>query len=468
MDNMTAHPATGAAQTSQRIAALIVILTAQLMLQMDFLIVMVALPQIQQDLGFEAATLSWVPNAFALVFGGLLLLGGRAGDIFGRVRTFQMGLTLFVLASLLGGLAQDAFTLIMARALQGAGAAIAAPSVLALISTIARNDAERNRGMALFIAVSSVGASAGLILGGAITAWISWRWSLLINVPVGLLVLIFVGRFVKETEAQPGKFDIAGATTACIGSMLFVFGFINAADNGWLAPATLTSLVVSLFFFATFWFIEHRAKQPLLEPSLFNNPLRIASLTVMALIVGVHFSLLFLIVQFFQQVMGFGPLVSGLAYLPVTCTVFAVTHFMPVLLARFGPAKLLFAGSVLVALSFCGFAVLGEQSRYLTDVFSLLVVHSIGIALVFTPATMSAMQSAPDKQAGAVSGLVQMTQQIGGAAGIAIIVAAYAAGSVPGHFSSGLMWAFALAALLGLCAALVSWMSLIRKKPSVN
>lgn len=464
MDNITSIPAAASGQTKHRLAALTVILTAQLMLQMDFLIVMVALPQIKQDLGFEAATLSWVPNAFALVFGGLLLLGGRAGDIFGRVRTFQVGLMLFVLASLLGGLAQDASTLIIARALQGAGAAASAPSVLALVSTIARNDAERNRGMALFIAVSSVGASAGLILGGAITAWISWRWSLLINVPVGLLVLIFVGRFVNETQTQRGRFDIAGATTACLGSLLFVFGFINAADYGWLAPATLPSLVVSLFFFVTFWWIEKRAKQPLLAPALLKNPVRIASLIIMGLIVGVHFSLLFLIVQFFQQVMGFGPLISGLAYLPVTCTVFAVTHFMPALFSRFGPAKLLIAGSVLVTLSFCGFALLNEQSRYVTTVFLLLIVHSIGIALVFTPATVLAMQSTPDNQAGAVSGLVQMTQQIGGASGIAIIVAAYAAGAIPGNFTSGLMWAFALAALLSLFAALYSWLGLLRQK----
>lgn len=236
-----------------RVLALVVILAAQLMLQMDFLIVMVALPQIQMDLGFSAATLSWVPNAFALAFGGLLLLGGRLGDAFGRVRAFQLGLAVFVLASLLGGLAQSPLTLIVARVLQGVGAAVAAPSVLALVTNLARNEQERNRGMALFITVSSIGASAGLILGGALTEYLSWRWSLLINVPIGALVLLMIGRLVVETPRAPSTFDISGALTATMGSIALVFGFISAAEHGWTDAATLPSFVIAIALLTTFF-----------------------------------------------------------------------------------------------------------------------------------------------------------------------------------------------------------------------
>jgi MFS family permease len=216
---------------SRTALALGVILTAQLMLQMDFLIVTVALPQIQADLGFSAAGLSWVPNAFALAFGGLLLLGGRLGDLLGRVRAFQMGIALFVGASLLGGLAQSQALLVAARVLQGAGSALAAPSVLALIAGLARDEAERNRGMSLFIAVSSIGASAGLVLGGALTELASWRWSLLINVPIGLVVVAVIGRLVAETPRAKARLDVVGALTATLASTALVHAFVAAAGD---------------------------------------------------------------------------------------------------------------------------------------------------------------------------------------------------------------------------------------------
>jgi MFS family permease len=418
-----------AQDSTRRTLALATILAAQLMLQMDFLIVMVALPRMQADLGFSAAALSWVPNAFALAFGGLLLLGGRLGDVFGRVRVFQVG------------------------------AAIAAPSVLALITTLARDDAERNRGMGLFIAVSSVGASAGLILGGALTAYLSWRWSLLINVPFGLLVLTMIGPLVPETARQPGAFDIGGAVTATLGSIALVFGFINAADYGFLSLTTELAFLLAAVLLVGFFALEARVRQPLLDLQLLRHRPRIVALLVMAMILGGHLAMLFLVVQYLQQTLGFGPLASGLAYLPITGTVFVVTHFMPRLIPRFGEIKLLRVGCVLVAASFIGLAWLDSHGSYAASVLGPMVLHSIGLALVLTPATVLAMKDVPADQAGAASGLVQMDQQIGGALGVAVLTAAYAAASVPGDFAAGLPVAFGLAAVIAMLALGVTLLS---------
>lgn len=410
------------------------------------------------DLGFSSATLSWVPNAFALAFGGLLLLGGRLGDAFGRVRAFQLGLAVFVLASLVGGLAQSPLMLIVARVLQGVGAAVAAPSVLALVTNLARNEQERNRGMALFITVSSIGASAGLILGGALTEYISWRWSLLINVPIGALVLLMIGRLVVETPRTPSTFDISGALTATLGSIALVFGFISAAEHGWTDAATLPSFVIAIVLLATFHVIEGRVRQPLLDLDLLRNRTRVVALVTMAVIVGMHFSMLFLVVQYFQKVLGFSPLYAGLAYLPVTCTVFAVTHFMPGLIERFGVERLLVAGCALVSCSFIGFVLMDGQGSYMSAVLAPMFVHSLGIALVFTPGTVLIMQDVPAEQSGSASGLLQMDQQIGGALGIAVITSIYAATSVPENFVSGLPMAFGVAALFSLLAGLSCWL----------
>ncbi|AHZ71688.1 hypothetical protein OU5_4609 [Pseudomonas mandelii JR-1] len=449
-------------QDTNRILALAVILSAQLMLQMDFLIVMVALPQIQADLGFSPAALSWVPNAFALALGGLLLLGGRLGDVYGRVRAFKAGLAVFVLASLLGGLANSPLMLITARILQGIGAAIAAPSVLALVMNIARNEAERNRGLALFITVSSVGASAGLILGGALTEYFSWRWSLLINVPVGIFILVMIGSVVKETVGQRAQFDIGGALTATAGSIALVFGFINAAEHGWAHFGTLPSFVTAVALLTAFWIIEGRAKQPLLNLNLLRNRTRIVALAVMAIIVGMHFSMLFLVVQYFQKVLGFGPLAAGLAYLPVTCTVFAVTHFMPGLIERFGASRLQLSGCILVACSFAGFAFIDIDGSYAGSVLGPMLVHSLGIALVFTPGTVLTMEGVAAEQSGIASGLLQMDQQIGGALGIAVVTSVFAFTSLPGDFVSGLPMAFGVAALLSAMAAVLTYVVMLR------
>lgn len=444
--------------------ALATILTAQLVLQMDFLIVIVALPMIQAELAFTPAGLSWVPNAFALAFGGLLLLGGRLGDIYGQVRVFRIGIAIFLMASLIGGLAGSASVLIVARVLQGVGAALAGPSVLALITTMASNEAERNRGLSLFIAVSSVGASAGLILGGALTDLVSWRWSLLINVPVGVIVLLLIGRLVEETPRRFVRLDISGALTATLGSVALVYAFLGAAEHGWLAASTIASFGAAVLFLLTFLYVETKTHEPLLDLALLKSRRRAGGLVIMAVIVGMNFSMLFLIAQYLQQVLGFGALMAGLAYLPLTATVFVITHFMPRLIARLGPRPLLAMGCVLVAASLIGFASLDGEGAYVSSVLLPMVIHAMGISLVFAPGTVVIMEGVPDEHAGTASGLLQMDQQIGGALGIAVIAAVYAGQAVPGDFTAGLGAAFVVGAIGSLLATLVVLMTISTKR----
>jgi EmrB/QacA subfamily drug resistance transporter len=437
--------------------ALLTILAAQFMFAMDLLIVVVALPRIQHDLGFNPASLTWVLNAFGLAFGGLLLLGGRLGDMLGQLRAFRTGIFVFVLASLLGGLAQSPAWLIVARVLQGTGAALAGPSVLALVMAVARNEKEQARGMTLFIAVSSVGASAGLMLGGVLTEFVSWRWALLINVPLGTLVMLAVGRLVANTRPQPARLDIGGALTATSGSVALVYGFISVAEHGLTSFGTVLSFAATVPLFLAFLRIERRHRQPLLDLHLLRDRSRLGALAVMALIVGVHFAVLFMLVQYFQRVLGYSPMVAGLAYLPLTATVFAISHFVPRLLVRFGTRLLLATGSLLVAASLAGFALLGEADGYVSGILLPLLVHAVGIALVFAPGTVAIMHGVAPQHAGAASGMLQMDQQIGGALGIAVMTSIYAFSAAPGSYVSGLPAAFGGGAVIALAAGAVAW-----------
>jgi EmrB/QacA subfamily drug resistance transporter len=448
-----------------RSAALAVILTVQLMLAMDFLIVIVSLHHIQKDLGFTAAGLSWVPNAFGLAFGGLLLLGGRLGDIIGQVKAFRIGLAIFVVASVLGGLAPSAFLFILARVLQGIGAALAGPSVLALITLLATNEAEKNRGLSLFVAISSMGASAGLILGGALTEFLSWRWSLLINAPIGILAFFAIAYLVPETNKVKGKVDFAGAVTGTLGSTGLVYGFISAAENGWGSILTISSFIAALVLFTLFYRFEGRVTDPLLKLSLLRPKPRQGGLVVMALIVGMHFATLFLLIQYFEEVLKLSPLMAGVAYIPLTAIVFIFSQFVPRLVRRFGVRNLLTAGAVLVALSLMGFAQLNESSNYSIDILIPLFLHSIGIALVFTPGSIVVLDGVEDSDAGIASGVLQMSQQIGGAVGIASIITIYTAYLVPQQFSSGFQMAFSAAAIIAAAAALITRLTIPSGNP---
>jgi len=439
-----------------RKVALAIILTVQLMLAMDFLIVVVSLKNIQADLGFTAAELSWIPNAFGLAFGGLLLLGGRLGDLIGQVKAFRIGLAIFVLASLSGGMASSPALLILARIFQGIGSALAAPSVLALITITARNEEEKNRGLSLFIAVSTIGASLGLILGGALTVFTSWRWSLLINVPIGALAFVAILFLVPETSKAKGKIDFLGALTGTMGSAALVFGFINAGENGWNSITTVVSFLSAIILVILFVWIEAKVAEPLLKLSIVRSKKRRGGLVVLAIIVGMHFATLFLILQYFQEVLGYNPLLAGVAYLPLTTLVFIISNFVPRLIAKFGIRTLLVTGCVLVAASLVGFSALSSTSTYAGEVIVPLLLHSVGIALVFSPGSIVILDGVEDQDAGIASGVLQISQQIGGAVGIAAIMSVYTANQVLHDFSSGFHAAFLVAAGICVIAILVA------------
>jgi EmrB/QacA subfamily drug resistance transporter len=439
-----------------RTIALSVILTVQLMLQMDFLIVIVSLKNIQADLGFTAANLSWIPNAFALAFGGLLLLGGKIGDLIGQVKAFRYGVTIFVIGSFAGGIAASPEILIGARVIQGIGSALAGPSVLALITILATNEAEKNRGLSLFVAISSIGASVGLILGGALTEFFSWRWSLLVNVPIGIMTVAAIGYLVPETSKVKGKLDLAGAFTGVLASTAIVYIFISAAEKGWTTPETIAVFLSAVVMSGIFIWVESRVAEPLLKLSILRPKPRQGGLIVMAAILGMHCATLFLVLQYMQQVLEYNPLVAGFAYLPLPATLFLVSSIVPKLVVRFANRSLIVAGCVLVTVSLIGFSRLTIDSSYSNDLLVYLLIHSVGISLVLTPASIVVLEGINNQEAGIASGVLQVSQQIGGAVGIAAIVSIYTANVVQHEFSSGLGAAFLSAAGISLVAAIVA------------
>ncbi|NRQ50595.1 MFS transporter [Aeromicrobium stalagmiti] len=434
------------------------VLLAQLMLVLDATVVNVALPRIQADLDFSPASLSWVLNGYTLAFGGLLLLGGRLGDVFGRRRVFEIGLALFTVASLAGGLAPNADLLVVARVAQGVGAAIAAPSVLALLMTATTDEGSRNRALALFTAVSSAGGSIGLILGGALTDVGSWRWTLVINVPIGIVVLALVRRFVAETDRRPGRFDVVGAASATLGSVALVYAFINAPDHGWGSVGTIGGFALAAALLALFVRTERVAPHPLLRLGLLRDRQRAGALVVMSLLVGSQFPMFYLLVQYDQRVLGFGPLASGFAFLPLTLAIFAVSRISARLVTRYGTARLIAIGTLGMAVSFAWLSQISTSSDYATSILGPMLLSGASAGLTFMPTTVAILAGVEPEHAGAASGLLQTMQQLGGAIGLAVIVSVYASGAVPGEVVPGAEAAFLTSmvfALVGFAMATV-------------
>ena len=294
-------------------AGIALVLVAQLMLILDATVVNVALPRIDADLGFGPAGLSWVLNAYTLAFGGLLLLGGRLGDVFGRRRVFEIGLAVFTVGSVVGGLAPSPGWLVAGRAAQGVGAALAAPGVLALLTTSAPDEAARNRALALFGAVTSGGMSLGLLLGGLLTDLGSWRWTLFINVPIGLAILALTRRFLDETPRRPGRFDVVGALSATGGAVTLVWTLISVPEHGWTSARTVLGFMVAAALLALLAVTERRVAHPLLRPALLKSRRRLGGLAAIGLVVGGQLSMFFLAVQFIEGDLGFGPIRADIA-----------------------------------------------------------------------------------------------------------------------------------------------------------
>jgi EmrB/QacA subfamily drug resistance transporter len=448
--------------------ALTAVLALQLMLQLDAQVMTVALPAVQAELGFTASSLSWIPNAYALAFGGLILLGGRLGDSFGRVRVFSIGTGVFMLGSLIGGLAVSPIMLIAARILQGIGAAIAAPSVLALIATMAKDEAARAKGLAWFTSTSAIGSSAGLILGGLLTDLLSWRWGLLINVPVGIVVIATVIRLVHENDRRRARaFDVPGAIFASLASAGIVWAFIYAGENGWGTIGTLLFFAIATVLIAALVFIERRSANPLVAIHLLKDTPRVGALINQGLIVGSNAAMLFFIVQFLQRVLELGPLLAGLAFLPLTATVFIVNRWVPGIVARFGARVPLVIGGVLVAGSFLLWARLDDDASYVGVVIPL-IIHALGVALIFTSGTLATMNAVPEADTGSASGMLQMVQQVGGSIGIAVAVSVYATGAIEGQFMPGFAGAMFVGVGLAAVATIVAIITVKKPKTRIS
>jgi EmrB/QacA subfamily drug resistance transporter len=408
---------------------LAIILGCYLMVVLDASVVITALPDIRTDLGFSPASLSWVQNIYALAFGGLLLLGARAGDLLGRRQVFVIGITIFTAASMLGGLAQSETWLLAARAIQGAGAAIAAPSTLALLTISFPEGSERTRAIALYSAVASAGASIGLILGGMLTTWISWRWSLFINVPIGVVLVSLAPRYLPETERHTGEFDIGGAATSTLGMSALVYGLVRAAETSWGDSIALLSFVLAAVMLAAFVAIEKRARQPITPLRLFASRERVGAYATRLLMVGAMFGMFFYLTQFLQGAEGYSALKAGLAFLPVTLTIFSMVKVVPKLLGRVGPFRVLIGGLALALVGLVWLSRITAGTDYWTGIALPMLLVGGGMGLAFTPLTQAAMQGVDNHDAGAASGLVNVFQQLGSTIGIGVLVTVFAAAS---------------------------------------
>lgn len=459
----TAVPRTGRIGQKPAFGMALVLIT-QLMLVLDATVVNVALPGIGADLHFGAASLAWVLNAYTLAFGGLLLLGGRLGDVLGRLKIFYIGVAVFVSFSLLGGLAQTSWELVTARGLQGVGAVLAAPSVLALLTTNAPNDAARNRALAAFAAVSSSGGALGLILGGTLTNALSWRWTLFINVPIGIVILAFVWRHVNETPRRHGRFDFVGAITATAGAAAIVWSLIETPTNGWGSVRTIGGLALGALLIAAFAVTELRHPHPLLRMGLLSDRRRVAGLVTMAANYGGMLALFFLMVQYLEGQLGYGPMQTGFAFLPMPLSIFAMSRIMPRLVARYGQAPFVVAGAVGLTLAFTWLTQVEVSDGYL-GVFPALLVTGISMGGSFMPITSLVLSGVEPEHAGSASGLLQTMQQLGGSVGLAVVASVFA-GHETSSFISGAHAGYGAGVALAVLA-LLSASSLMVRRPAL-
>ncbi len=409
--------------------ALLVIAGAQLMVVLDITIVNIALPQIQRALDFSTTDLSWVVNAYTLAFGGLLLLGGRTGDILGRRRMFMVGVALFVLASLLGGLAQNSAQLLAARAFQGVGGAIASPTALALISTTFREGPERNRAFGVFAAVSAGGGAIGLLAGGMLVEWLDWRWVLFVNVPIGLLILLAVPRWIRESERHTGHFDVTGALTSTLGMVLLVYGFIRAAQESWRDPLTLASFVGAAVVLTLFVLVERRSRQPITPLHMFTDRNRAGTYGMMLCLAAAIFGMFFFLTLFVQNVLDFSPLQAGLAFLPVSAVIAVGAGLTSQLLPSFGPKPFMIAGALLASAGLGWLTLADADSTYAGSILGPMLVLSMGMGMQFVSLTLMALSNVRSDETGAASGLLNATQQVGGSLGLSILVTVFGTAS---------------------------------------
>jgi EmrB/QacA subfamily drug resistance transporter len=435
-------------------AILAIILVSYVMIVLDTSIVLTGLPKIHQELGFTDTGLAWVQSAYTLTFGGLLLLAARAGDAYGRRRLLQLGLALFTLASLAIGLAQSPAMMIAARAIQGVGAAILAPSTLALLQTTFAEGRERTRAIALYSAVAGIAASVGLVLGGVLAEWLSWRVGFFINLPLGAAMLLAARRYIAESETTRGRFDVAGAASSTLGMSALVYGLIRSASAGWGDALTQGALAAGVLLLAAFILIERRAAQAILPLRLFADRQRNAAYGARVLFMGAMIGFFFFTTQFLQVVLGYPPSLTGLAFLPMTLVNFGVALCVPRLTRRLGNARLLAMGLGLTLLGMAWLSRVDAGTAYWLGVALPMVLIGAGQGMALSPLTAAGVAGVPARDAGAASGIVNVAHQLGSSLGLAALVAV--AGLGAGQLAGAPLLAHRVTVALGSAAAMLA------------
>jgi EmrB/QacA subfamily drug resistance transporter len=403
--------------------ALAVLSVAYLMVVLDVSIVNVALPSIQEDLGFTTEDLQWVVSGYALTFGGFLLLGGRSGDLLGRRLIFMIGLTLFAITSLIAGLSTSSGMLIGARIAQGAAGAILAPSVFSIVLVTFAEGAERNKALGILGAIAGSGAAIGVLMGGVLTEYAGWEWCFFVNVPIAVITLFLVPRFVRESKAEglARHFDAAGAVTVTSSLMLLVFALTQANRVGWGSAQTIGVLVASAALMALFIVLELRSHFPLVPLSIFRRrTLTGANLIGFGLGTAI-FGMFFLLSLYMQQVLGYSPLRTGFAYLAVALTVIAAAAISQGLVTRLGVKPVLMTGLGLLTIGLVFFTFVSVGGSYVDDLLPGFLVLGVGMGFSFVPISIAALAGVKGPEAGLASGLINTSQQIGGALGLAIL-----------------------------------------------
>jgi EmrB/QacA subfamily drug resistance transporter len=402
--------------------ALLLLAAAQFVVVLDASIVNVALPSMGRELHFSQQNLSWVVNAYTLTFGGFLLLGGRLADLLGRRRVFVAGLILFSLASLAGGLAQSPGWLVGARAVQGLGAAILSPAALSLVTTTFAEGAERNRALGVWGAVAGSGGAAGVLFGGILTEYAGWEWVLFVNVPIGIAVAFFATRILPESRLEgPRHFDVAGAISITAGLSLLVYALVDAVDAGWGSTQTIGLIALSVALIATFLFIERRSQNPLVDFGIFRNRTLTGANVVGLLVAMALFAMFFFVSLYMQQVLGYDALKAGLAYLPLAFGIIVSAGAASVLVTRVGFKPTLIMGLLLTAAGLVWFAQVSPDGKYVSDILPASLLAAVGLGFAFVSMTVAAVSGVSGREAGLASGLINTSQQVGGALGLAIL-----------------------------------------------
>lgn len=457
-DARTAH--------ERRWQALALLALTQFVVILDAAIVNVALPTIKTSLDFSQENLAWVVNAYVLTFGGFLLLGGRMADLLGRRRMFMIGLGIFAFASLACGFAQNDVQLIVARVVQGLGGAILSPAALSIVAATFREGAERNKAMGVWGAVAGGGGAAGVLLGGILTEWAGWEWVFWVNVPIALGAVIAAPRLIAESRAEgmARRFDVTGAITVTGGLSVLVYAIVDAESKGWGSTQTVLLLALAAVLLIVFAITETRSKQPLVPFRIFKlRALRAANLS-MLLFAGGMFSLFFFLSLYMQQVLGYDPLQAGFAYLPLSVGIIVAAGFASQLVTRLGIKPVFMSGLVLVVIGLLWFSQVSPGGSFLADILGPSLLFAVGAGLTFVPATIASVSGVAERDSGLASGLINTSQQIGGALGLAILATlatsrttdvAATAGSQQAALTEGFQVAFIGAAVFVFAAAVV-------------